>query len=77
MRREDGKMRNAKICRVQLQLHGFTVYHRSCAKNGGEQKRVRAGMKERVESSHVREPSCSSPCVTQFCNFSSLGKRRA
>lgn len=24
--KQTAKMRNAKICRVQLQLHGFTVY---------------------------------------------------
>lgn len=26
VRGENGKMRNAKICRLQLQLHGFTVH---------------------------------------------------
>lgn len=25
MRGKDDKMRNAKVCRMQLQLHGFTV----------------------------------------------------
>lgn len=72
MREEVGKMRNAKICRVQLQLHGFTVYVAAAPGNGGTE-RVRVGMKERVESPHVRGPSCSSTCVTQFRNFSSLG----
>lgn len=50
-------------------LHGV---RRSCARNGGA-GRVRVGVKERIKSLHVRGPSCSSTCVTQFRNFSSLG----
>lgn len=66
---EDEKRENMSGAVAAAWLHGV---RRSCARNGGTE-RVRVGMKERVESSHVREPSCSSTCVTQFRNFSSLG----
>lgn len=68
-RRDGGDEKRENMSDAAAWLHSA---RRSCARSGATE-RVRVGMKERVESPHVREPSCSSTCVTQFRNFSSLG----
>lgn len=63
-RGKDDKMKNAKVCRMQLQLHGFTLRKvMSAAAALARRERVRAEMRESVESSHLRGPSCSSTFV--------------
>lgn len=79
MRGKDDKMRNAKVCRMQLQLYGFTV-----CKVMSVAAAPATSEEGKSKSRHERASSpltCESPralqllyvCVTQFCNFSSLG----
>lgn len=66
MQRKDDKMRNAKVCRMQLQLHGFTVckvMSAAAAPATGKEEKSKSRNERSVESPHVREPSCSSTFI--------------